>query len=467
MNMCIDLGGKLTSCIAVIASGRDMEDVMNDAPSNPTPVARTGIARIKAQYLVGRPDDMKPLPDDDAAESGVATQMSHQGALEHERDDNSADLAEGSERPAKKPKLSGAQRKRLAKEEKAKRKGMNTGRKFVRVQDDIQLCWKAAVGDHCGLGDNHDITSYLNIKPRDIYFPPVASLRTQTPFVERSLTTIPQDFPSLDTLDPSTTCPLFSEAGFCNQGYKCRFLGAHIRSEGGKSVALIVDEQRKEEMKSRVSEANVMPMEKIKMTRSRKYPTPVTDAYLTELSRQSQTDEQEPEDYEASVNTQSTQVLCADAPVEPSEPSQETPLDDTPDVPMRTQEKKRLHWKGLTYLAPLTTVGNLPFRRLCAEYGADITCGEMALATSLLSGNRDEWQAATNILSPKYLNLPQIAGNKPAPLARIAEMLGNELGPAGRGLGALGLGNGLDFVDLNCGCPIDLVFKSGAGSARE
>ena len=49
----------------------------------------------------------------------------------------------------------------------------------------------------------------------------------------------------------------------------------------------------------------------------------------------------------------------------------------------------------------------------------------------------------------------QLAGNKPATLVPAAEAIARECGP------------NIDFVDLNCGCPIDLVFKSGSGSARE
>lgn len=86
--------------------------------------------------------------------------------------------------------------------------------------------------------------------------------------------------------------------------------------------------------------------------------------------------------------------------------------------------------------------------------GADITCGEMGLATSFLSASASEFSLVRRHPSESIFGA-QVAGNKPSTLVPTAEVLGREFGDAG----------GIDFVDVNCGCPIDLVFKSGSGSA--
>lgn len=151
---------------------------------------------------------------------------------------------------------------------------------------------------------------------------------------------------------------------------------------------------------------------------------------------------------------------------------------DKDDVPMRPAEKKRLEWRDKTYLAPLTTVGNLvsfsswlvqnawlmiasrtqPFRRMCVEYGADITCGEMALGASLIGGSKEEWALTKRHRSEKMFGV-QVCGGKPAFMVPTAEAISRMIGR--------GENRGIDFVDLNLGCPIDLVFQKGAGSARE
>lgn len=77
----------------------------------------------------------------------------------------------------------------------------------------------------------------------------------------------------------------------------------------------------------------------------------------------------------------------------------------------------------------------------------------MGLATSFLAGSKEEWSLVRRHPSESIFGV-QLAGNKPATLVPTAEAIARECGP------------NIDFVDLNCGCPIDLVFKSGSGSAR-
>jgi len=48
--------------------------------------------------------------------------------------------------------MSGAQRKKLVREEKKKRRGQNKGRRFQKVRDELDLCWKVAADEACEFG---------------------------------------------------------------------------------------------------------------------------------------------------------------------------------------------------------------------------------------------------------------------------------------------------------------------------
>lgn len=94
-----------------------------------------------------------------------------------------------------------------------------------------------------------------------------------------------------------------------------------------------------------------------------------------------------------------------------------------PDLaPIRASEKKRLDFKGKMWMAPLTTVGNLPFRRLAVEYGCDITTSEMGLAQEFLSGNANEWSLVRRHPSERTYGV-QICGSKPQVLVPAAEAI--------------------------------------------
>ena len=79
----------------------------------------------------------------------------------------------------------------------------------------------------------------------------------------------------------------------------------------------------------------------------------------------------------------------------------------------------------------------------------------VGLATSFLNSSKEEWSLVRRHPSERIFGV-QLAGSKAAAMTATAETFAREFGP-----------KGLDFVDVNCGCPIDLVFKTGSGSARE
>lgn len=123
---------------------------------------------------------------------------------------------------------------------------------------------------------------------------------------------------------------------------------------------------------------------------------------------------------------------------------------DRPSVAARRHQLSKM-LKGKKILAPLTTVGNLPFRTLCVDYGADVTVSEMILASSISS------LKASDLALLKRHESERIFG------VQIAGGYGEQIGAAARILHETGVS--MDFLELNLGCPIQGLESRGAGAA--
>lgn len=104
---------------------------------------------------------------------------------------------------------------------------------------------------------------------------------------------------------------------------------------------------------------------------------------------------------------------------------------------------------GPCRLAPMAGVSNIPFRIVCKELGSSLTTSEEISATALVHGNERTFTMADYLPEEKPIAM-QIFGSDPAILAEAAKILADR---------------GASIIDLNMGCPVPKIVKTGAGSA--
>lgn len=101
-------------------------------------------------------------------------------------------------------------------------------------------------------------------------------------------------------------------------------------------------------------------------------------------------------------------------------------------------------------LAPMAGITNLPFRIICRELGAGLVVTELVSAEGLIRKGVGTFELLKSSPSERPVAV-QIFGSKPASMAESARML-SEMGC-------------WDIIDINMGCPVRKVLKSGSGSA--
>jgi tRNA-dihydrouridine synthase B len=109
----------------------------------------------------------------------------------------------------------------------------------------------------------------------------------------------------------------------------------------------------------------------------------------------------------------------------------------------------KLHLKNWLILAPMSGRTNLPFRLIVKKMGAGLVITEMISAVGLSRG-----QAKTHTyLDSDPAERPvaaQLFGSEPDTMAISAQIVAEK---------------GMDIVDINMGCPVKKVVKTGSGAA--
>lgn len=331
---------------------------------------------------------------------------------------------------------------------------MNTGRKFGRSKDERVLCPSRThrpefSPEECPYGESckfeHDLRKYLSDYKRE-------------------------DLTTFDGI-----CPVWKNAGTCPTGWKCRFVSSHMTEreapDGRQELLLVENEDIKENLRPGLNNSygegniNVLsPQDRTKLSK-RQVDLKLAEQYTTWLDDMARVTDKGLDGRKYTEDTPEKGEGDTEA-VEDNRAMYREP-------PFLPSEKRRLYFGPETpVLAPLTTQGNMPFRRICLDYGCQFTYSEMAKSFPLIQGSKSEWALLraheSEIESPSisdkasivagYENSKdlkfgaQISANKPWQALKAAETL-TKFCP------------NLRVIDLNCGCPIDIVCREGSGAA--
>ena len=106
--------------------------------------------------------------------------------------------------------------------------------------------------------------------------------------------------------------------------------------------------------------------------------------------------------------------------------------------------------KGILALAPLAGFTDLPFRSVVKKFGVDVTFSEMISANALRYGSEKTFKMLTK---------------SPLETPYIVQIAGSDLVSIKEAVLALNDIEGIDGIDLNCGCPVPKIISQEAGSS--